>query len=52
VFQLVDTLKGLDDVQLNAVVSEVLNTYREKTSILGYKRQKEELTIESRNIRV
>lgn len=52
VFQLVDTLKGLTDVQLSAVVTEILNTYREKTSTLGYKKQVEELTIESRNIRV
>ena len=52
VFQLVDTLKGLTDVQLSAVVTEILNTYRERTSTLGFKKQLEELTIESRNIRV
>jgi S-adenosylmethionine:diacylglycerol 3-amino-3-carboxypropyl transferase len=52
VFQLVDTLKGLTDVQLSAIVTEILNTYREKTSTLGFKKQVEELTTESRNIRV
>jgi S-adenosylmethionine:diacylglycerol 3-amino-3-carboxypropyl transferase len=52
VFQLVDTLKGLTDVQLSAVVTEILNTYRERTSTLGFRKQIEELTIESRNIRV
>lgn len=52
VFQLVDTLKGLTDVQLSAVVTEILNSYRERTSTLGFKKQVEELTIESRNIRV
>jgi S-adenosylmethionine:diacylglycerol 3-amino-3-carboxypropyl transferase len=52
VFQLVDTLKGLTDVQLSAVVTEILNTYRERTSTLGFKKQVEELTTESRNIRV
>lgn len=52
VFQLVDTLKGLTEVQLSAVVTEILNTYREKTSTLGFKKPVEELTAESRNIRV
>jgi hypothetical protein len=51
VFQLLDTLKGLNDAQLSAVVTEVLNSYREKTSILGYKILTTEETIESRNIR-
>lgn len=53
VFQLVDTLKGVTDVQLSSIVTEILNTYRERTSTLGFKTQAEgELTIESRNIRV
>lgn len=52
VFQLVDTLKGLTTVQLSAVVTEILNTYRERTSTLGFKKQMEEATTESRNIRV
>lgn len=50
VFQLIDTLKGLSDVQLSAVVTEVLNVYREKTSALGYKIVSEPVTLESRNI--
>ena len=37
VFQLIDTLTGLTDVQLSRVVTEVMNAYREKTSALGYK---------------
>lgn len=37
VFQLVDTLSGLTDVQLSRVVTEVMNAYREKTSALGFK---------------
>jgi hypothetical protein len=52
VFQLVDTLKGLTDVQLSQVVAEVLNAYREKTSILGYKTANASHTFESRNILV
>ena len=52
VFALVDTLKGLTDVQLSRVVAEVLNAYREKTSILGYKTAVLASTFESRNILV
>ena len=51
VFQLVDTLKGLTDVQLSGVVTEILNVYRERTSALGYKLANESVTLESRNIK-
>jgi hypothetical protein len=51
-FAVVDTLKGLTDVQLSRVVAEVLNAYREKTSILGYKVAALASTFESRNILV
>lgn len=50
VFQLIDTLKTVSDAQLSAVVTEVLNSYRERTSILGYKILTVEETTESRNI--
>lgn len=36
-FKLIDTLKGLTDVQLSQVVATVLNIYREKTSAVGYR---------------
>lgn len=52
VFQLIDTLKGLTDVQLAKVVTEVLNSYREQTSTLGYKVVTTVETYESRNILV
>jgi hypothetical protein len=52
VFDLVDTLKGLTDVQLSQVVAEVLNAYREKTSILGYKTSSLADSFETRNILV
>lgn len=52
VFQLIDTLKGLTDVQLAKVVTEVLNSYREQTSTLGYKVMSLVETYESRNILV
>lgn len=51
VFKLIDTLSGLADVQLSQLVTEVMNTYREKTSYLGYKLQTIEETTESRNIK-
>lgn len=35
VFQLIDTLKGLSEVQLSAVVREILNTNRIRISTLG-----------------
>ena len=50
VFQLIDTLKGLTDAQLSGVVTQVLNSYREKTSTLGFKILTIEQTAESRNI--
>jgi len=50
VIQLLDTLKGLTDVQLSQIVTEVLNIYRDKTSTLGYKVINNEETLESRNI--
>jgi hypothetical protein len=49
-FQLLDTLKGLTDVQLSQVVTEVLNVYRDQRSVLGYKILVLEETLESRNI--
>lgn len=49
-FQLIDTLKGLSEVQLSEIVTEVLNTYRDRRSALGYKLTKLEETLESRNI--
>lgn len=50
VFQLLDSLKGLTDVQLSQVVTEVLNSYRDRRSALGYKLTVLEETTESRNI--
>jgi hypothetical protein len=51
VFKLIDTLKGLTDVELSRIVTEVLNQAREKTSVLGYKLINTAPTIEGRNIR-
>ena len=48
--QLLDSLKGINDAQLSQIVTEVLNIYREKSSVLGFKLEKLEETLESRNI--
>ena len=50
VFVLLDTLKGLTDVQLSQVVTQVLNAYREKTSLLGYRIEPLIDNYETRNI--
>jgi hypothetical protein len=52
VFELLDTLKTLSDVQLSQVVAQVLNSYREKTSLLGYRVAPLVDDYESRNILV
>jgi hypothetical protein len=52
VFQLVDSLKVLTDVELSQVVAQVLNAYREKISLLGYRIAPLVNTYEARNILV
>ena len=52
VFELIDTLKTLTDVQLSQVVAQVLNAYREKVSLLGYRIAPLVDQYESRNILV
>lgn len=51
-FKLLDTLKVLTDIQLSQLVTQVLNAYREKTSILGYRINSTAESYESRNILV
>ena len=50
VFALLDTLKTLTDVQLSQVIAQVLNAYREKTSLLGYRVTPTIDDFETRNI--
>jgi len=50
IYKLLDTLRGLTDVQLSAIVAEVLNYNRDKTSTLGYRVTPERNTTEARNI--
>lgn len=35
--QLIDTLKGVTDVQLSLIVAQILNFNRAKTSVLGFR---------------
>jgi len=51
IFELLDTLKGLTDLQLSAVVTETLNYSRPSTSSLGYRRTTATDTFETRNIK-
>ena len=51
VFQIIDTLKGLNELQLSRVVSEILNYNRVNISVLGYRKDNSANTIfESRNV--
>jgi hypothetical protein len=52
VFELLDTLKGLTEIQLSAIVTEVLNYNRQKNSTLGYKRTDTGDSLERRNVMV
>jgi hypothetical protein len=50
IYKLLDTLKGYQDLQLSAVVAEVLNYNRKKTSAVGFRRNIVENKLEKRNI--
>jgi hypothetical protein len=49
-FKLLDTLKGLSDIQLSALIAEVLNYTRIKSSSLGFRIRSTSNLLESRNI--
>ena len=50
VYVLLDTLKGLKEIELTDVVSQILNLYRKKTSTLGYKTSAETSLFDERNV--
>ena len=50
VCELIDTLQGMDKVQLSYIVTEILNHNRSNTSSLGYKVKTENSLSEKRNI--
>lgn len=37
IYQLLDTLKGINDVQLNNIIAQILNLNRSKMSTLGFR---------------
>lgn len=49
-FKLLDTLKGLSDVELSNVVAQILNFNRSKCSTLGFKVDSVQDLFEQRNI--
>ena len=51
VFKILDTMTGLNELQLSAVVTEILNYNRAKVSTLGYKRDQGADKHEKRNIK-
>jgi len=52
VFDLIDTLEGLNEVQLSRLVSAILNNNRSRISALGYKNNYNIETTENRNVRL
>tara|TARA_R110001632_G_scaffold6326_4_gene25948 strand:- start:1680 stop:2042 length:363 start_codon:yes stop_codon:yes gene_type:complete len=50
VFEVLDTLKGLEEVQISAVVAEVVNLNRPKTSVVGTKSNNQIQSLDHRNI--
>lgn len=52
IFKLLDTLSGIDEVRLSALVTEILNYSRTKTSTLGFRVESNTNYIEARNIAV
>ena len=52
VFELLEKLQNLSDIQLSQIITQVLNYYRIQTSVLGYKTTIKNESFESRNILV
>lgn len=52
VFALLDTLKGINDVQLSNIVAQILNLNRSKTSSVGYRTQEATQLFDQRQILV
>jgi hypothetical protein len=50
VFTLLDTLKGLDEVQISSLVGEIVNFNRSKVSVIGIKTAFPDTKQEQRNI--
>lgn len=51
-FELIDTLRGLTDVQLSNLVAQILNINRSKSSAIGYRTVDRQNLFDQRNILV
>tara|TARA_B110000503_G_scaffold136194_1_gene218110 strand:- start:976 stop:1350 length:375 start_codon:yes stop_codon:yes gene_type:complete len=49
-FELLDTLKGVSDVQLNNIVAQILNLNRSSCSTVGYRVRTNNILYDQRNI--
>ena len=48
---LIDTLKGVSDVQLSLIVAQILNFNRSKTSVLGFRDENSQIELfDQRNV--
>lgn len=52
VFQLLDTMKSLPELQMSQLVAQILNAYRDKSSVLGYRIEPITDRYDTRNILV
>jgi len=50
IFQLIDTMKGLTDIQLSNIIIKIINVNGNNTNILGYKVNSLYNDYESRNV--
>jgi len=50
VFRLVDTLKGLNPIELNTIVTQVINSDRARSSTIGFKQDTQTDNFDLRNI--
>lgn len=50
VFKLIDTLEGINEVQLSNIIAQIINANRRKTSSIGYRQQSENQLFDQRNI--
>ena len=50
VFQLLDQLKGIDSLDLNALVAEIINNNRPSSSAIGFKMASSDDQFKTRNI--
>lgn len=50
IFELLDTLKGVTDVQLNNIIAQILNLSRSSCSTVGYRLSSNSILYDQRNV--